>query len=733
MAVMYPRSFPPDRAKDRKLAAERQVFEALSAQLSDEWHVFYNSLFQYRNSDGRSSDGEADFVLVHPQHQILCLEVKGGTLEQRPDGIYLTLADGSEVQVKSPKEQARVTKHYLLRELKRHLPRSARLSVHTAVCFPRAFRNSQSFQGIEPEEIIYGEEIKSIGARIPEIIRYHQGGDRPGPIAELIEACKKVLLVPERIGSPTALRVLSSESSLFSLTEEQRQTLVSLRRCPRFAVAGGPGTGKTVLAFEQAQWLAEQGRRTLLTCFNSPLASRLKQQVPKRLTNLEVLTFNTLFTKLTGIRGFQIDCERMARAAKDVTSLKFDAIIVDEGQNFKKDWWPIVESLLRAPEEGELQVFYDHHQHLYEGSNAFPTVFVGDFPVWRWHDRLVPPGWAGHRLTLNVRNTRSIAESVCSVVPDLQMTLNDVEGDEIEIRPCSDPSKEVGKKLADLARAGVPLSEVVVLTGQSHEAIKELERNGDARFGEYRWSNNPSGKEDCIYFETIRRFQGLDAAIVLIIDPEGIMNDPGALLIGLTRARSHLAVFAHHGTAIRLMETLGMVTHTHLGFGQAAWSARQALVAEGPKMPSTEELLAQLRRIEATPQDAFADIVVDEEDERPFLAATSITSDFDDPDACLNLDSVAPSSQNAPTLPEVVNVPEPSVETLRLGERYSCKLVNGTYPKFFAQVRLGMNKTSERLASLEFPASSDKRRGIGDWLEVEVTSLDPFIVSPHTL
>ena len=78
MAVMYPRTlFEPDL----KSRAEGKVFDALEARLDDEWEVFHSAAWVVRDKKQGVEDGEIDFVLAHPEHGIVCLEVKGGGIE----------------------------------------------------------------------------------------------------------------------------------------------------------------------------------------------------------------------------------------------------------------------------------------------------------------------------------------------------------------------------------------------------------------------------------------------------------------------------------------------------------------------------------------------------------------------------------------------------------------------------------------------------------------------------
>src|SRR5436309_15730146 len=73
MAIFHPPS-PPSRSNP----AELKVRSAFSA-LDDQWHVCHQIWWQGPRR-GLQADGQADFVLIHPAHGLIVLEVKSGEL-----------------------------------------------------------------------------------------------------------------------------------------------------------------------------------------------------------------------------------------------------------------------------------------------------------------------------------------------------------------------------------------------------------------------------------------------------------------------------------------------------------------------------------------------------------------------------------------------------------------------------------------------------------------------------
>ena len=69
------------------------------------------------------------------------------------------------------------------------------------------------------------------------------------------------------------------ELAIMGKTHTVRLALTALLSDGHLLLEDVPGTGKTVLALEKARRLAGAGVRTLLTCFNRPLADHLACQL----------------------------------------------------------------------------------------------------------------------------------------------------------------------------------------------------------------------------------------------------------------------------------------------------------------------------------------------------------------------------------------------------------------------------------------------------------------------
>ncbi len=335
-----------------------------------------------------------------------------------------------------------------------------------------------------------------------------------------------------------------------SLTEQQYQTVEGLSLNDRSIVRGGAGTGKTLLAVNEARREASKGKRVLLTCFNRRLADLMAEALGG-VDSVTVRHLHGLMADL--VRRADLESKLpdadesslfdvhypvlAAEALADLGALgNFDALIVDEGQDLLlHPYLDLFDNLLTGGlSGGRWRVFLDHKQNLY-GANE-PTALV----------RFRGYGPAQFELTVNCRNTAPIAMATSLFADTPLDEISDVEGPEVGVRWFKDAAKQaqmVDVVLDKLVEGNVSLDQVVVLSW------RRLENAGIPRTlpsGTVLWEAvRPRPNRRHVEFSTIASFKGLERDVVIVIGIDDLQGNDArvALYVGLSRAKGLLAPF----------------------------------------------------------------------------------------------------------------------------------------------------------------------------------------------
>jgi len=555
MATIYPTPLPRHIEDDPMRAAERRVYEALRDGVGQEFSVFYGVAWLGTLGAG-ARDGEVDFVVAHPDLGVLLLEVKGGAISR--DGISgrWTSVDhaGYPHPIQDPFAQVRTSKHALLERFKEHPAiRHLWIPMGHGVVLPDSARPDVPLGPDAPPEItVFAEDMSHIGQCVAGTFEYWRRElgrtERPGPgfLAHVTE-----LLAPSfDLRQPLGTALADEDRELLRLTEHQFSVLNLLGRQRRVSITGGAGTGKTLLALEKAKRLAGEGFQVLLTCFNRPLADHLRRSAGVA-DGLTILTFHQLCehfaragqVSLPSAVDGQVPADffdktmpnALLEALKRVPQ-RFDALVVDEGQDFLEGWWYPLQFCLADPDRGVLYVFHDDNQQVYRRATSFPSGLI--------------------EVTLheNLRNTQRIhavtsrfyrGEPVRAIGPEGRFVEGVVVGSKDEIE------RAVSGVLERLIRKEYASPEdIAVLLGWAPSS--PLKR--DTQIGEFQVTRDQAAEPGRILLESVRRFKGLERPIVVLtaIDELPPEEADALLYVGLSRARIHLVVVAKASTIARL-------------------------------------------------------------------------------------------------------------------------------------------------------------------------------------
>jgi hypothetical protein len=560
MARMYPERLPRLLTDDPLRSAEARVYARLGEGLDDDFTVMHGVSYLVDGNDGHRHDGEIDFLVGHADQGLLVIEVKGGGIAHDTAAGTWTSRDrsGAVHPIKDPIDQARRHKYDLSHWMK-ELPGWARRRVpmtHAAL-FPDSARPPRDLGPDAPLSILgFAEDMEYLGDWTRGLLAGQAGGAGEFGAAALEELVRR--LAPRfQLRMPLGPALREDERRLVELTEQQFHVLSQLARMPRVIISGGAGTGKTFLALEQAQRLAREGLRTLLTCFNTALAGFLRASAGEG-ANLTIWNFHQLcyrWARRAGLRAvdpdgplaatqkpeyFEQRLPGMLLKALGRLPERFDALLVDEAQDFIPSYWRCLELLLADPAAARVYVFRDEAQDVFGGGGATaprPGAALLD-------------GLPEFRLIENCRNTRSI-HAVARALADDDTRALGPEGRPPEFIVVDEAGERarLAEVVTRLVRGeGVPPEQIAVLTASR----KRLGALAPLRsIGEYPTTADTGGVAGHVLLETIHRFKGLERPVVILAGlrrPATHVDPTKLLYVGVSRAQTYLVVLGDEET-----------------------------------------------------------------------------------------------------------------------------------------------------------------------------------------
>lgn len=175
--------------------------------------------------------------------------------------------------------------------------------------------------------------------------------------------------------------------------DARQLAVVTARTGSRFRkIRGAAGSGKSLVLAARAAALAKEGKSVLLVTFNITLVNYLRDYVVRVdrdrevRANIEAWNFH-LWCKLLATKVGRLDDYTVLWTAEDHRAVlettlareaamwcadltsdeRYDAILVDEGQDFRREWWLTLRSALKP--DGEMLLAVDRAQNIYGVEN----------------------------------------------------------------------------------------------------------------------------------------------------------------------------------------------------------------------------------------------------------------------------------------------------------------------------------------------------------------------------
>jgi len=496
---------------------EREVRRQLEIQLPSNWIVVCNVSWALRNNSGYVRDGQCDFVVLAPYFGMLILEVKGSrSVRVGQDGLWYrselnrrTGIEGAEIVIKeAPPEQANRNMHTLVELLCKEFKLEN---------FPGAYGFLVAYPNGEVKGVIdlYHKSTLLTKSKMGQLLQFltdalkERGASENGRnFTDQIALKFSQILSNSRFiiqSVDTPLDIREDINDINQLTRQQFAALRGAFEIQSVAILGPAGAGKTMLALWRLEAMIEEGQKALYVCFNKFLAEWLRHQNVHLAS--AIVSVDKLFTQIAGSmpsvnRDNQYYLETLPQRVFEVAvdmkvSEKYDAIIVDEGQDFGESRIIALLELLRG--KGQWMFFADWQQDIFKSGK---TEVLGAEVIFRLYH--------------NCRNTELINSATNQYC---RQSIKPMLGVPIGVTPvvikCLN-SENLAARTWSIVNEMTPAGGAVILSpfriensclagtrkGYGIQITEEIENLGKPGF---------------VFFSTVKAFKGLEAENVILI------------------------------------------------------------------------------------------------------------------------------------------------------------------------------------------------------------------------
>ena len=402
-----------------------------------------------------------------------------------------------------------------------------------------------------PKEIVGNKSIlKNAEKWLDNVYQFWDGSDNTPLGDDGLQVIERILCQPIYV-RPLLRDILEADDKKrIRLTNEQASVLRVLARHKRAAIVGAAGTGKTILAAEKARMLSSTGANVLMLCYNKALGVTLNKQFAQ---NKQVLacTFHQFCQYCISLcvkKGASNPLNRVklevpnddyydiqlplaaSYAIEELTDeLQFDAIVIDEGQDFGEEYWLPIEMALRSSENSWLYIFYDENQRLYSRVSSFPVPQYDTFP-----------------LSKNCRNAKPVHELAYRYYEGEPVDDSGIDGISpvpIESHSVQLQAKQIGKIISKLiSDEGVTPESIAVLVASDSKDYFYGLVSAETLPRPIAWSIEEHFQKNSVLIDTVKRFKGLERDVIILWVNQNVVSNDALLYVGISRAKSILYV-----------------------------------------------------------------------------------------------------------------------------------------------------------------------------------------------
>jgi UvrD-like helicase C-terminal domain/AAA domain len=422
----------PENIAEFTTEGERQFYKFLECVAKpDSRHITWYT----PNIEGK----EPDFILCNQNVGLIIFEIKDWMLDQIQEANpqYFRLQVGNKIESrKNPFQQSRDYLYDIVDKIKKDGQLIARDPVHhgkikipfsCGVVFPNINRGEYTGNGFDEvtgaDKVFFWDDLHpsskicsdptgkcfqdALEEKFAPPFKFSLTGSELQHLKQLLFPTVKIEL-PERDNGQTyekrieRLKILDHHQEAIARNFDGGHRIIS----------GPPGSGKTLVLAHKAAFLKQYNpaiKNILFVCYNITLVQYIKRLLADKLVpmgedGVTVCHFFELCGKIIGeeIVFEKEDAEYYEMVLQEALSkagdylMKYDATLVDEGQDFSKDMLKVVTALLN-PKTNNLTIAVDDNQNIYREKP-------------NWKDMGVQVRGRVHKIPCVYRNTTEISE-----------------------------------------------------------------------------------------------------------------------------------------------------------------------------------------------------------------------------------------------------------------------------------------------------------------------------------
>lgn len=605
----------PETIPKKATTGERILFYTLRDYLPEDYIVYYEP-----NVYGRCPD----FVIIGPNLGLVVLEVKDYTKKSlyqlNPEQWTIRTKQGELVTAPCPLKQAReyafrianlLKKDHNLVQLEGKYKMQLKFPYGYGTVFTRLTREDLVKEDLvtllDPKLVLTRDEIDPDSERFSEILLRKKLSEMFAvsfplqvPLSE--EEIKRIRyhLFPEvRISGRVKSVAPYQEQTLLKMDDIETMDLYQENLAKQLGdkhrlIRGVAGSGKTLILAARANLLAKEHPdwKILVLCYNISLSRSIRQLIEQKFQQPEnlfdfavneqgemttisrsnpIIVYNFHEWLRTDLKINESEIPEVLEKLKQgsITLPIYDAILIDEGQDFKPEWLSLVSRLLN-PETLSLLIVEDRAQNIYSRRRSFLQDTGLNF---RGRSKI---------LTINYRNTAQIVNFSWEFYQEHlgdQRKVSLEGGDEVEIIPpqstqrkgpepqirrfntLKDEMSYVANQIKKLQEQGeVNYTDILILYRvkqfQGQSIVMLLKRELEKRNIPYYWiTENEESKRKfnpqvpAVKISTIDSSKGLDYHTVFVVNIDNLPlpvkesdreQEVARLYIAMTRAKQNL-------------------------------------------------------------------------------------------------------------------------------------------------------------------------------------------------